>query len=422
MRNETTGLFKELVATNNETVSITPGAATQVGTFQISSMPPTTAGRRNYLEHVHVGLTVTLDPDAGGGPVRHDQLFKAASNFTLRSPFFGDYYTEQQSRGAVLGLITDVVANGYMMDSPARIEVPANTDSDVTIDVTWTLPFAHEVLEKPSELTQWLGFFEGGIQQTVIAAESVYGTEYPGAVIKAPTTLRAYVEYRPDRDNWIGVPFQWRERQVVNGGNQPILTNMGGETNLHGIQPGAGVPWMCWLGNPTAMGLDGPSNVDNVVSVEVPWRGQMALRNIDGYFKSLRRAMGKRVGPISGLGATIAHDNSGWPNTQATVHNGRPSANAQALFLPFIHPGKDFKTSKAQRLIGNLPFNFTFTTPVTGTHRFVTWELLEFSPDHLQRLQDAAGWSGLTRFRADLGSGGRIADEGDLRYTRWLFA
>lgn len=419
MRDESSPIFKELFANGNETVSVTPSAASSTATFGITGVPAVTAGMKNYAQHFHLGATITLDPDAGGNAVRQDQLFKALSSLRLSSPLLGDYYNHQHSRGSVLGLIVNPVSNGYWMNGPARIEVPANTDTDVTLELFWSANLANECFKKPKETAQWVGFFDGGQFEAIIGAESVYGGDYAGAVIKAPTTLRAAVEYIPSPDESIGVPIQWRERQITGGGNQPILKAIGGDTSLSNTAGGAGIFWMCWLSDAAGVGLDGPDGVDNIVSVELPWKGQLALRNTDFHWLAFRRAVGKRVGPVAGMGTTIVHDNGGWPSTIAAVHNGRPSANAQALFFPMIWPGKDFETSKAQRLTGDLPINFSFTTPVSGTHRFVTGELLEWQMDQVLRLRDAMGLTGWRPYRKGLGND---ATEGDLRYTRWHFS
>jgi hypothetical protein len=421
MRDHTGALYKDLLARGNETVSITPSAATQLATFEISGLPPHTSGLKNYAHDFHVGVTVTFDPDAAGDAVNSDKLWKVGSSFRLYNDWHGDLYPHQQTRGAVLAHIIDVVANGYEYDIPSRIQIPTNTDTDVTLEMSFSLPLAFEVCKKPHEFAQWLGYFNGGgVVEAMIAAETVYGSDYAGAVIKAPCTVRSQVEYQPSEDDSLGVPFQWRERQIVGGGNQPLLKSVGQETNLLGIEQGCGLAWLCWLSDATGIGLDGPDGVDNFTSLEIPWRGQTQIRNLDNLFKSLRRAAQHRVAPISGIGTTIMHDGGGWPSTMAATPNGRLAADSQKLFLPLLFPGLDFETSKAMRAAGDLPINFGVTTPITGTHRFVSWELLEYNNDQIERLKVAMGAAGKKAVRRGI-NGNSVADVGNLRYTRWFF-
>lgn len=418
MRDSSAPLFKDLLANGNETVAITPGAATQLATFGINGVPPVTGNMKNYAQRFVLGVTQTLDADAAGNAVDADKLLKGVASARLFSPWMGEVYPHQHTRGSVLGLVINPVANGYQLENAARIQIPASTDADVTVELYYAVPLAHEILKKPHETAQWTGFFEGGTLEVIIAASNVFDGDYAGLVTKAPCTVRAQCEYIPSPDNSLGVPFQWREREITGGGNQPLLKGVGQETNLNGIQQGCGLAWLCWLSNATGMGLGGPDGIDNFTSVELPWRGQTQIRNIDGLMQAFRRATGRRVGPISGLGTTIMHDAGGWPSTMASTPNGRAGANAEALFLPMVFMGKDFETSKAQRLGGDLPVNFGVTTPITNSHRFVSWELLEFDDNQIVRMRDAMGLSGWGWGKKGLGP---EANASELRYTRTHF-
>lgn len=416
MRDHTTPLFKELQSSGLETVSITPSAATSPATFGITGLPPVTGNMKNYAQGFTFALTVTFDPDAAGNAVNFDQLIKGAASASLRSQWLGEVYTHQHTRGAVIGLLIDPIARGYQMMQPARIQIPTNTDSDVTLELYYELPLSFEVFKKPHETAQWTGFFDGGTAELIVGTASVFDGDYAGAVIKAPVTVRAWCTYLPSPDNALGVPFQFRDREIVGGGTAPILKGVGQETSLVGVEQGCGLAGMYWLSD--QLGLGGPDGVDNITSVEIPWRGQLQLRNLDPYFLELRKAARHRVGPISGLGTTIMHDGGGWPSTMGATPNGKFGANANALFLPLITPGADFETSKAQRVGGDLQVIFGVTAAITNPHRFVTFELLEYDNNQIARLGAAMGAPGAVPTRAGLA---KAADPSQLRYTRWHF-
>jgi hypothetical protein len=416
MRDHSTPLFKELQASGNETVSITPSASTSTATFQVTGLPPVTGNMKNYAQGFTFGVTVTLDADAAGSAVSFDQLFKGMASMRLSSPWFGDVYPHQHTRGAVVGLLINPISRGYQMTQPARAQIPTNVDADYTLELYYEAPLAFECLKKPHETAQWVGFFDGGTFEAIIGTTTVFDGDYAGAVIKAPTTVRAWCTYLPSPDEALGVPFQWREREIVGGGTAPILKGVGQETHQSGIEQGAGLAGMFWLAN--QLGLNGPDGVDNFTSVEIPWRGQLQLRNMDPYFLELRRAQRHRTGPIVGLGTTIMADGGAWPSTMVATPNGRLGANADALFLPLVFPGGDFETSKAQRVGGDLQILFGVTAAITNPHRFVTWELLEYDSNQIARLQQAMGNSGRRPDRFGLA---KNADASQLRYTRWQF-
>lgn len=418
MRDRSTSLFKELTSAGTEAVSIVPGSSAATASFNFSGVDPVVEDMPNYLAGVWIHLQQTLDADAAGNAVDFDKLYKGLQSARLFSPWLGEVFPHKHTRGVVLGHLIQVIAGGYAYPQPARAQIAASTDQDVTLDLYYQLPMTYDGLKKPNETAQWVGLFDQGTAEAVVDTTAVYDGDYAGAVTKAPCTVRCWAEYFPDPDKFLGVPVQWREREVAGGGTQPILKSVGGETSLTGVERGCGLMVLAWLGNPTGIGLGGPDTVEKITAVEMPWRSQRLLKNTDPLFISLRQQMHKRVGPVAGTGTTIVHDGSGWPNTMASTPNNRPNANSQAMFLPLVFPGRDFETSKAQRVYGDLTVNFTASTTISSAHRFVSCELMEFTEERaitLLSLMGADVSKGVTR--ATLGGVGGV-DGKKLRYTR----
>lgn len=420
MRDHTTPIFKELTASGVESIALTPGAAQQTGTFNISGVPPVSGDMRNYATNFWGHTTTVFDPDAAGNAVNWDKLYKIMASWRLFSPIMGEVFPHQQTRGSVLGHIVQVFAGGFRYPQPARTQLPASTDSDVTLDLFYCLPLSYECLIKPHETAQWVGFFDQGLLEGILDVSTVLDGDYAGAVIKATTALRSYVEMLPSSDTFLGVPVQWRERQITGGGTQPTLKGVGQETQLTGVEQGCGLAALLWLTDATGIGLSGPDGVDNFTQIEVPWRSQPLLKNLDPLFLVLHRATQHRVGPVAGTGTTIVADGSGWPSTMAvtTGVDNRPAADSQKLFLPIIFPGADFETSKAQRVRGDLVVNFNVTSAITNPHRFLSFELMEFDENQRARMWRAMGVD--MNFHTEHRKAARKNSpaEGKLRYTR----
>lgn len=417
MRAYTSPLWSELTTDGgSKTVSIIPAASLQPGRFVISGIEPRIpSGERVYLTRLWPHITTTFDPDAVGDAVNWDKLPKVLSSVEVVAEVFGTPYPHTHTRGSVIGALIQVIGLGYAYPEGARAQIPGSTDADVTLDIFYCLPFAHECLDDPMETAQWVGFYDGGTVEMLVAPSTVFDGDYAGAVIKAPTTLRVLAETQPSKRNFIGVPFQWRERQIAGGGSSPVMKNVGGETSLNGVAPGAGLAGCWWLANPTGIGLSGPDGVDNFLSISLPWKGQKSIQNLDGFFHTTRIHAERRVGPISGIGADLAlADTAGWPNTMASGPNNRPSANAQAMFLEIIGPGRGLKTSKVMRVLGDLQTDFQVTTPITDPHRFVTFELMEFTDSQVQALAALGRFGGGQAKRRDPGGEGTPSQ---LRYT-----
>ena len=417
MRNSTSPINYELTSEGgSKTIAITPGAGIQPGKFVISGIDPRIQDMRNYITRFYAHLNIVADPDATGNAVSWDKLYKAVSSVELSSPVMGTVFPHQHTRGAVLGHLIQVIGLGYEYPQGARTQIPASTDTDVTLDLFYAIPLAHECLSDPMETAQWAGFFDGGTLEVRVAPSTVYEGDYAGLVTKTGT-LRATCETMPSPRNYIGVPFQWRERQIAGGGTSPVLKNVGGETSLNGVAQGVGLAGLWWLTDATGIGLSGPDGVDNFTAYGMTWRGQKQTQNLDPLFLYNKIAMEKgKTGPTAGTGAIIMNDTAGWPYTMdaGTAGDNRPAANSQAMFLPLIVPGRQLMTSKVQRVLGDLPVDFQVTAAITNPHQFVTWELLEFSANQLSAMAVLGRFGGSPQRKQH---GGQATHENQLRYT-----
>lgn len=415
MRNHTTPIYYELTAEGGgKSISITPAASTQRGKFLFTGVAPRFQDMRNYLTRLWAHLQLTFDPDAAGNAVNWDKLAKGLSSAELISPILGTVYPHIHTPGAVLMHLISVVSLAYQYPQGARVQIPANTDTDVTIDLFYCVPMANEFQADPLETAQWTGFFDGGTFEMAVAATSVYDGDYAGAVIKAPTTLRCLAEAIPSTREFIGVPFQWRRREIAGGGSSPTLKNVGGETSLNGISPGAGLAGLYWLSDATGIGLGGPDGVDNFTAISMDFRGQKNIQNLDGYFHYVRNAQDKRTSPITLNATTPQLDVADWPATMASTATNRPSENSQQMFLPLITPGRELHTSKVQRVLGDLQIDFQSTVAITSPHIFVSLEYLEFTESQLGGMAAAGRFKGRPARKSVNGTPGTA---GNFRYT-----
>jgi hypothetical protein len=392
MRDHTTPIVQELTSSGAESVTLVPGSAQVKGTFNITGIDPVTDGKRNYTTGFWGHLSTVVDADAAGNAVSADKLAKCMASWRLFSPIMGEVMPEKHTRGSVLYHMIQVLALGYAYSQHARAQIAANTDADTTIDLFYFLPLSYEFLKKPHETAQWTGFFDQGLLEGSLDTSAVLDGDYTGAVLKATTQLRAWIEYLPSPDIFLGVPVQWRDREIAGGGSQPVLTGVGQETQLTGVRPGCGLAFLAWLTDATGIGLGGPDGVDNITQYELPWRNQKMVRNLDPLFLNLRRAVGgRKVGPTAGTGTTIMGDGAGWPSTMDATPNNRPGADSQKLCLPLVFPGLDAETSKFQRVNGNLKVNFTTTAAISNAHRFLSCEFMEFEDRQIDTMFRAMG-------------------------------
>lgn len=423
MRDHTSGQFVDLLYPANPTAAITPGSSVQQATATIAGLPPVTGKFKNYARGIQNHLNVVVDPDAGGNAVNADKLGKVMSSFEVTIPTFGVIFPAQHTRGAVAYHVIQILGLGYRAPyGYGRTQIPASTDTDVTIDLYYWLPIAHDCLAKAHETSQWVGFYQDGTVQQNVDVSTVLDGDYAGAVTKTGT-LRSQFHYFSSPDDFIGVPVQHRERVITGGGDSPLLQNMGSDTALVGVKGTSGIAAMLWLTDATGIGLAGPDGVDNFTSMEIPWRGQKQVKNLDAFFQELLDRMPNRVAPVSGIGASTPINNgAGWPFTMAATVDNRPASNSQALFLPLVVPGEAQETSKIQNVSGSFPaFNSTATSTPSTSHRIYTMELMEFTEQMLLDLAQRAGFSGEGKSKELRTSEIAQGEDGKLRFTRTVF-
>jgi hypothetical protein len=419
MRQNTTPLTYELTSEGgSKTIAIVPSAAVQAGKFVISGIDPRIQDMRNYLTHLWPHLFTTLTV-AAGVAISWDKLAKALVSAEVVSPILGTVFPHFHTRGPTLMHLISVIALRYEYPQGARTQIPAVAQAN-NVDLFFCIPIAQETLADPMESAQWSGFFDGGTVEMIVAASTIFGTDSAAATIGAPTTLRCLAEAIPSPREFLGVPTQWRRRQIAGGGSSPVLKNVGGETSMNGIAPGCGLAAMYWLTTATGIGLGGSSDVANLISYAASWRGQKQTQNLDGLFHYQRLAQEKRTSPISGIGVGAAvvplNDGANWPATMdsGAANDGRPASNAQQMFLPIIAPGRELMTSKTQRVLGDLQIDFNSTVALTNPHEFMTWELMEFSEQQANSMAALGLFRGVARRKNVNGSPGK---PGNFRYT-----
>ena len=414
MRHHTTPNFYELTSEGGgKSISITPAGAPQAGKFTINGVPPRIDDMRTYLTRFWFEVEIGVDTDAAGNAVSWDKLAKVLQSCEVISPILGVPYPHFHTQGATLMHIISVLALDYQYPQGARTQIPANTDADYTINQFYVVPFAQEFLQDPLETAQWAGFFDGGTIEGIVAASNVLNGDYDGAVTEN-CTLRCQAEVMPSNKEFIGVPFQWRRRQIAGGGQSPVLKNVGGETSLNGIAPGAGLAALYWLTNATGIGLGGPDGVDNITQVTLDWRNLKATQNLDGFYHYLRATKRRRTSPISqGTGAALL-DTVDWPRTMDATGENRPSADPLQMFLPLVTPDCALHTSKLQRVLGDLRVDYNYTAAVTNAHEFMSLEFFEYKPAQAEAMRQQGLFAG-TPTRPSLS--GKPGKAGNFRYT-----
>jgi len=378
MRNHTTPKIHELTATSGgKNPTITPGNA-QTVTFAMNNVPVGKNGRFwYYVTAIVVKLVTVVDqPSAGSAAINSDKLWKIVQSLQVQCPLLGQLFTHANTSGAAMGNIIQRYGFGFNA-LHSRAQIPT-TDADTTVTLYYRIPFAYEFLKKPHETAPWGGFLEGGTVEVRIAASTVLDGDSTGAVIKATTSLRCWMELIPVPEVCLHAPTHWRLHIIPGSSTRSTIQDMGSSDGLQGIDQskGVGIASLLYLTDATGIGLGGPDGADNITGIDVPWRDQDRIDSVDAFYVAFEAMQGNARQNRNAV--PVPHDGGSWPYTIAATPNGDLN-DAQALFFPIVSCGRDFETSKLQTLAGAKDINFQYTsTPSASANLlgqyFLTWD------------------------------------------------
>lgn len=367
----------ELTSSGNTNPAVTPGAAVVSTRFDIKGVPVKTRKLWNVALSLIVLLRVGLDQAASGGAaINRDKLYKLFDGFSLWAPLLGHLYPLSSTRGAVAGLIYQVIGNGYDFPQPFAAQIAA-ADGDTACDIYVRLPLALDVLANPLDTAPLMLLLEGGYLDVRFAANDALGGDSTGLVSEATTNLRAWIEYTPVVHPHCHGPFGFREYESAGSGTKFKLAGFGKAGDLKGIEDGCSLGFLAMLTDATGMGLSGSDGTDNVTRVEIPDLDQQSVEVPDAFVHAFLRSIGK-AGSMR-MANTATSNPGGWPYTIAATVANRLN-DAQALFLPLFWSALGQRLSRLPQFHkpADIGVNYGFTSTPSGTMRHVTLEFYRY--------------------------------------------
>lgn len=381
----------DLTSDGGSSVAVTPGTVPQKVEFLVQA-PKAGVGDAWPLALNYVScITSTFDQAASGGAaVNWDQLAVVADSFDVQSPTLGNTHARNTFSGPITKHLIEFVSSGYEYSDGARMQI-ASTDGDTTVDMYYVLPMAHECYDRPHHFAVWLGWLNATKVTTYVATAAVVDPLSTGAVLKAPTSVRTWIEYVVSNELIMPSMNQWVMYETpATGGTTAIVNGIGTANGLQDVLDGSRVGGLFELSN--LLGLGGATTMDAYTSLTIPQIAQDVTVNIDAYFSAYRRAMGGHQGPIAGVNGVV-QDRASNPQTMGatTAVNNRMNTSA-SLYLPIKAPGRSAMLSKQLKFFGDLKITRTFSSvPSSGKFRFVTNELRELGPAKKQEMIGKTG-------------------------------
>lgn len=392
MRRHSNPSIFQLSAIGSRTPTLTPSGNIQSLTFNLTSMPGAVDDMYCYAQAIVVRVDYTIT-GGGGSAVNHDALGKMIDSFRLYSPRLKELYPQPRTRGVDVWWFDQWLGSGYRPSQPARAQIAMTNATDFTGSLYFRIPLTFEFLQRPEDCGIWMPFFENGLLEIRLAANTVFQAESAASVLKAvPFTFTSWVEFLPIPEAVIQTPFQFRLYEWNTAGTQMKLQGVGSPNGLDGVTPGSRIAALAWYSNNAAAGLGGVADFSTLNRLALPWKKQDSIDQVDSIIRSSVEVIGKRAGYIVGGGAASAlHDGGQWPFTMKAAPNNLLNT-ADLAFFPMILPGWDSQQSKAMKApASELFFDTGWSAIPNGTHRFRTLEICNYDEGYIQQLQGLMG-------------------------------
>jgi hypothetical protein len=244
---------------------------------------------------------------------------------------------------------------------------------------------------RPTDGACWIGWLDQTLLNFNQAVSTAIAAASTGAVIKAPTSVRCWLDYVLDNDIEIPTLGYW-QRYVMNAGNETIRAlglGSAGPKNTKPIERLVGIYELFNL-----LGLGGCTTSDNITGVFAEALGISRVTNVDGLVKNFLKNTGSLRSPKGGNGASALHAGAGNPFTMGATPSNALNASTLA-YLPLRSPGRMQEITKAPKYAGDLTWTQTYTTtPVSGQHVIVVQSIREFTKDHANDLAARANRAG----------------------------
>jgi hypothetical protein len=371
---------QQLKGTAGDIATIDVTSANRVATFRLENIEPKLGSHWCYAQKIRVYWRTQIDqPAAGGSIIRADQWFRALSSIKLSCDDLGVIYQPGDINGPALGLIAQVVSNGYSMPYLLRDDVPA-ADGDTPVTFVFDIPLAHRCFTKGHQTGIWNGFLRNaGILEITLADSTALAAVSTGSALEAVTDLRCELVYTAEPEARPPTIWHWRMRDTPANETKHTIRNLCQGAGIKGASGAGKIAFLAYLSN--LAGLGGAGAIDNIQRVYLRDRGSVnhdlgtpffgTASYISAFVEATRR---EAIFP-----SVLGHS---YPYQLGTQVNGAPNA-ATTLFLPYFWPevyGQD--VSKLQEWSGDYYLEHSYTATPAAVARWLTLEQSYLDASH----------------------------------------
>lgn len=353
---------------NGDIAEIDPTASKRMASFELDNLDARLGSEWCYADKIRLYIGGVIAQVAEGSVINADRLYSVLESIKLSNDDLGVIYGHGDVTGACLGLICQIISNGYALPFPLREEIAAadgNNDVFLPIDI----PLGHRVFYKGHQTGIWNGFLKNnGLLEVNLAGADFIDEVSDGATWTEPVTVRAEVHYTSEPEARPPVIWHYRLRDTPAKTKKHMLADLCQGAGIKGATGVGKVAFLAFLSN--LAGLPGSTTIDKIRRVYTRDRGQP---NHD---------MGAPLyGPGSFLtsfieethGYNVYGDQGVYPHLLGEDVND-PGTLDSALFLPYFWPERGQEASKLQEWSGKYYIEQEYDPMPEGQAQFLSLE------------------------------------------------
>lgn len=365
--------FQQLKSTSGaDVVPIDPASGSRSATFRFDNVLAKLGREWCYAEKVRIYARAVVDQASSGGAViRPDQLYRLLQSFQLKCDDLGFLYQPGDINGPQMGLIANVVSNGYRLPYQLRSDISAS-DGDTAVTVVIDIPLAHKCFFKGHQTGIWNGHLKrNGELQVNVAASTALDAVSTGAVFKTTCDVRAELVFTSEPEARVPAIWTWRTRNTPGGETKHTIRNMCQGAGVTGASGIGKIAFLAYLAD--VAGLGGADGVDNITRVFLRDRGQESHNLTTPFFGTtpflLSFIEDTRDRNIFGSSQGLTY-----PMQLGTNQEQSPNG-ATTMMLPLFWPHPDGQdVSKLQEWQGDYSVEFDYTATPSAQAAWLSLE------------------------------------------------
>jgi hypothetical protein len=337
--------------------------------FNLNTIPIAQGNMAYYLPALECTITGNLIQSSGTGVrTAWNNLYRTLiESLEVRNCFHGSPLSPQFVKGSMMPIIEQICL-GYRNPARKRGFFPA-ANGTYAFSFTFLVPLSLGVGQKPHHTAQLACLYKEAQFSLQVAQASLITAISPGSSFTS-LQMRCSALLLPEKELRVGPVMEIVDYQVAATAGQVNvpLQSLGNQGQTTRMERGAGLVYLGLL--TSNQGLPGPFLPENLVRLNVPFRGQFDTGHLPPFLTQQLLAQGntRTQGSVDDQGIAKGYsDTAGFPYQEGFDASNSANELTGLLAVPIAAPGTDFESTKCQVIDGDESFNAQFSSGPSGT-------------------------------------------------------